>query len=614
MTQLGTPHGPDDPPKSNVLDEPLLVSARLDKPVVAVGAAHKVHCVLEISGVAAPAPAERAPIDLVLVVDRSGSMAGHLGAVRSYVEFLMERLTSADRVALVVHAEEPELIVPLASPDGRVVDAIEALSARGRTEVSAAWRMAVGIVAAAGERGATGTIALFTDLRPNLGEAEPAALNDLIRQWGEHTRHPASFMIPFRFDGPGADPAVGLHRVGLIDDAPDAFAKSFPGLLPTAALDVEVEVTTAEGVAVHEIPERYEIGRRPLKLGNLYQGAPRRLVFSLSVPPRATPGIVQLGNVVLRYAPIDDPEGSKELRVRLAVAVTEGEAAAIEPDLEVTQVVANQKYWAVKRAWDRVVSAGTRKALADAAAELRAMGAVGALLADKLMRRLAELAREDQRIQRVLDWCDRAPSGRLLIVGEAHGTVGWVPIDALPLSRAKKRTEDGRRLLMAGVARMASIIEASASAAPAVVQREYLPDEPLSSVESDVFGFMDWRFDPERDFVPAPVPDEITRWWEDHRGLVSVRCRLHGEIARLDASRSIGMLGAAWDAAVVEYHNRWELAWEETYDTEYDGCEVRIEATSEPGSANLLDVMEMWIVTEGSVRPWWVYELLPSEG
>jgi hypothetical protein len=52
-------------------------------------------------------------------------------------------------------------------------------------------------------------------------------------------------------------------------------------------------------------------------------------------------------------------------------------------------------------------------------------------------------------------------------------------------------------------------------------------------------------------------------------------------VARFDAGRSIGMLGAAWDAAVVEYHNRWELAWEETYDTpEYDGCNVRIDPRS----------------------------------
>jgi hypothetical protein len=34
--------------------------------------------------------------------------------------------------------------------------------------------------------------------------------------------------------------------------------------------------------------------------------------------------------------------------------------------------------------------------------------------------------------------------------------------------------------------------------------------------------------------------------------------------------------------------------------------------TFDPGGANLLDVQEMWIVTEGGVRPWWTNELLPG--
>ena len=71
------------------------------------------------------------------------------------------------------------------------------------------------------------------------------------------------------------------------------------------------------------------------------------------------------------------------------------------------------------------------------------------------------------------------------------------------------------------------------------------------------------------------------------------------------------MLCPAWDAAVVEYHNRWERTWDETYDTpEYDGCSVRIGPTSDPGAHNLLDVEQMWIVTEGAARPWWPYDVL----
>ena len=70
------------------------------------------------------------------------------------------------------------------------------------------------------------------------------------------------------------------------------------------------------------------------------------------------------------------------------------------------------------------------------------------------------------------------------------------------------------------------------------------------------------------------------------------------------------MLCPAWDAAVVEYHNRWERRWDET--DEDEGCMVRIEPTSNPGGPNLLEVEEMWIVTEGAGRPWWPYQVLPG--
>lgn len=119
--------------------------------------------------------------------------------------------------------------------------------------------------------------------------------------------------------------------------------------------------------------------------------------------------------------------------------------------------------------------------------------------------------------------------------------------------------------------------------------------------------------DPEADYVPSPPPPAVVRWWEENRGPLSVRCRVHGELAGFDASLSIGMLAPAWNIAVIEYHNRWERGWDETYDTPaFDGCDVMIEATSDPGGSDLLDVEQMWIVTEGAVRPWWPYELGPG--
>jgi hypothetical protein len=270
-----------------------------------------------------------------------------------------------------------------------------------------------------------------------------------------------------------------------------------------------------------------------------------------------------------------------------------------------TTETAFQKYRDALDQWDRVLLRGSRRGLADAAEELQAMGESGAPWAEKLLRRVAELDADEERRQRLLDWCDLSPSRRLLVVGEHRGVVGWVSVEALSEERAKKISEDGRRLMMIAVAREATRIEGALTGASASVEREGISGQLLEHGPA-----FDWRFDPDR--VSSPPPAEVIEWWEVNRGNLSVRCSLHGEIARFDVSDGIGMLCPAWDVAVVEYHNRWERRWDDTYDTpDYDGCKVSIEPTVNPASANLLDVEEMWIVTEGGSRPWWPYEVIP---
>jgi hypothetical protein len=498
-----------------------------------------------------------------------------------------------------------------------VVDAIEAISARGRSKLSTGWALAVDTLNAAGERGATQSIAMFSVFPPGSGAGMPGDVGDVIRQLDEHPRRRSStpFVMTFDVAGPGAEPKSRLAAVRRGEDAHVTLRSALPDLLTPAALGAEVECSTAEGVTVREVPERWRLGRQPLEMGTVYVEVPRRLVLALTVPPRDTVGAVTLGEIGVRLAPADDPDEKTERRFPLAVTVVpETEPGAFDVDPDVARIVAERTYRAVKDQWDRgILLAGTRNALSDAASELRAMGDVGAPWAERLEHRVAELDVDRRRTERVLDWLDHAPGARLSIIGEAHGAVGWVSVEALPASRARKVSEDGRRLLMARVARTAANVEEAASGSPATVYRAGLLDETLGSIEDGYFAEQDWRLDPESGFVPKPVPEEIVRWWEENRGSVSVRCSLHGEIARFDASRSIGMLGAAWDAAVVEHHNRWETSWDERYDTpEYEGCDVRIEPTEERDGPDLLDVEQMWIVLEGRVRPWWPYELVPG--
>jgi len=94
-------------------------TVRFEHELLAVESEHDVWCMLELSAPPAPGATERRPLSVSLVVDRSGSMAGRkLEVTRACAEFLVRRLTPADRLSLVAYDDEVELRAPLTPIDG----------------------------------------------------------------------------------------------------------------------------------------------------------------------------------------------------------------------------------------------------------------------------------------------------------------------------------------------------------------------------------------------------------------------------------------------------------------------------------------------------------------
>ena len=145
----------------------------------------EVHVLLRL--VAPDRPAElpaRAPLDLALVVDRSGSMSGQplREAIRAAQE-AVRALGPDDRVCVV--AFDHRVAVPVepspARPEGPILTALSALEARGRTDLEAGWRAARDRLAAldappAGAPSRDAQIVLLSDGRANVGVIDPVTL------------------------------------------------------------------------------------------------------------------------------------------------------------------------------------------------------------------------------------------------------------------------------------------------------------------------------------------------------------------------------------------------------------------------------------------------------
>jgi Mg-chelatase subunit ChlD len=91
---------------------------------------------LELTSPEAPGADTRTPLDLALVIDRSGSMAGRkLEVTKACAAFLARRLAPTDRIALVTYDDEVRMLTPLAEPSPALATAIPSIEPGGSTNL-----------------------------------------------------------------------------------------------------------------------------------------------------------------------------------------------------------------------------------------------------------------------------------------------------------------------------------------------------------------------------------------------------------------------------------------------------------------------------------------------
>lgn len=232
----------------------------------------------------------RAPIDLVTVLDVSGSMTGaKLQMLKRAMRLVISSLGSADRLSIVAFSATSKRLLPLRRMTAhgqraarRIVDRL--VCGQG-TSVGDALRKATKVLEDRRERNPVASIMLLSD-----GQDERVQVNADQRQGSSHassTRF-AHIEIPVH--------AFGFGRSGGYSHEPaeDAFAKCVGGLLSVVVQDLRIQLSFASGSAPAEISAVYSCNGRPtvlsfgsLRLGDLYAEEERELLVELRVPTPA---------------------------------------------------------------------------------------------------------------------------------------------------------------------------------------------------------------------------------------------------------------------------------------------------------------------------------------
>ncbi|MEZ5994908.1 MAG: VWA domain-containing protein [Hyphomonadaceae bacterium] len=146
-------------------------------------------------------PRERPPLNLVFLLDVSGSMAAEnkLPLVQQSMRLLVDQLNARDRVAIVVYAGRAGAVLEPTpgNEHGRILAALDNLQAGGSTAGGEGIRLAYALAEQNFRQGSVNRIIIATDGDFNVGINDPAQLQDFV----ERKRETGIYLSVFGFGG-----------------------------------------------------------------------------------------------------------------------------------------------------------------------------------------------------------------------------------------------------------------------------------------------------------------------------------------------------------------------------------------------------------------------------
>ena len=303
------------PPRIAAGNGTVALTAELDRTAVLRGGDGLVRAELVLrGGPGAERSAVRVPTDLLVVLDRSGSMAGEpLATALAALRELIAGLSDGDRFALVTYASQTALEIPLeaASPAARErwSRAIAAIYAEGGTDMASGLDRGHAVLAGAGRRGAATRVIVLSDGHANEGDF---SLEGLRARAGR--ARAAEYVLSAVGIGNGFDEALmsALADAGsgnfyyLPDTARLAgvFAGEFAAARETVARGLAVRIAPGADVRIADAagyPLETADGAVTFYPGDLFAGQERRIWLTLHAPTQ-TAGEVALGGVAVEFA------------------------------------------------------------------------------------------------------------------------------------------------------------------------------------------------------------------------------------------------------------------------------------------------------------------------
>ena len=345
------------------------LNAHLDLDVLAHETDDQLSVLVELTAPEQPVDADRAPSTLVVVLDRSGSMAGpRLEQAKAALTALIDQLDPHDRFGLVTFDQHTTVAVPAGELTDKpaVKRAIAQVHPGGSTDLSGGYLRGLQ-EAARVAAGAGATVLLVSDGHANAGLTDPAQLAGLARRAQADRITTSTLGMGLGYDerllsAIASGGAGNEHFAETADEAGKLIAGEVDGLLALVAQAGSLQVRMAPQVRAVRVINDLSVVALPdgimIELGAFYAGETRKLIMTFDVPGVPRLGLAEVATLTVSYVALPVLE-QQTLTLPLYVNVVPGDQAAGRiPDPVVRTETAFQLAQQAKRVASAAFSSG----------------------------------------------------------------------------------------------------------------------------------------------------------------------------------------------------------------------------------------------------------------
>lgn len=308
------------------------LTAELDRPVILAGEKQTVYLRIGIKGCPAEIVRQRAPVNVAIVIDKSGSMSGDkIEKAKEAAILALYRLNSDDIVSVVLYDSEVEVLVPAAKLKDReaVISKIRRVQAGGSTALYAGVQTGAGQLREYLSKRYVNRIILLSDGLANVGPDRPEDLarlgDNLIDEGisvttiglGRGYNEDLMSRLAYKSDG-------GHYFAHDADELAGVFDQEFGRALSVVAQKIIIEITCPEGMRPIRLLGREGVikdRKITLDMNHIYSDHEKYVLLEAETPAFDREIAQRLADVNIRYVDMQD-QSEQNLIVPVLATVT----------------------------------------------------------------------------------------------------------------------------------------------------------------------------------------------------------------------------------------------------------------------------------------------------